>query len=122
MFEVEVLLWGSYLRGHEHSVCSCLCLCPCSEGIVLFGEPLCLKNPELWSKLKLTSSSELRSDFSFSLSVWYSNVSRCCGLACNNTGMLGTLGSVLLAELLRSSLGLVGPRSGPRAAFMVCSL
>ena len=36
--------------------------------------------------------------------------------------MLGTLGSMLLAELLRSSLGLVGPKNGPRAAFMVCSL
>ena len=91
-------------------------------GMVLFGEPLGLKNPELGSKLKWTSLSELRSDPSFSLSVWCSKVFRCCGLACNNTGMLGTLGSMLLAELLRSSLGLVGPKNGPRAEFMVCSL
>ena len=34
---------------------------------------------------------------------------------------LGTLGSVLLAKLLRSGLALVGQRSSFRAAFMVCS-
>ena len=56
-------------------------------GMVLFGEPLGLKNPELGSKLKWTSLSELRSDPSFSLSVWYSKVSRCCELACSITGM-----------------------------------
>ena len=91
-------------------------------GMVLFGEPLSLKNPELGSKLKSTSSLELGSDPSFSLSVGYSKVSRCSGLACNTAGVLGLIGSVLLAELLRSSLGLVGPKNGPRAAFMVCSL
>ena len=47
---------------------------------------------------------------------------RCCGLACSTTGVLGILGSMLLAELLRFGLGLVGPKNGPCAAFMVCSL
>ena len=51
----------------------------------------------------------------------------CCRLACNTTGVLGVLGSVFLSELLRSELlrsdlGLVGPKNGPRAAFMVFSL
>ena len=47
---------------------------------------------------------------------------RCCGLACNTTGVLGVLGSAFLSELLGSDLGQVGLKNGPRAAFMVCSL
>ena len=85
---------------------------------MLFRELLCLKDPRLWSRLKLMSSSELRSDLSFSLSVWCSVVSGCCG----RVEMLGTLGSVLWVDLSRSSLGLGGPEIGPWAAFVVCSL
>ena len=74
---------------------------------MLFRELLCLKDPRLWSRLKLTSSLELRTDFSFLLSMRCSAVSGYCGCV----GMLGTLGSVLWVDLLRSSLGLDGPES-----------
>ena len=65
-------------------------------------------------------TSMLMSNPSFSLSVGYSKVSGCCGLTCSTVGVLGLLGSVLLAELLGSRLGLFGPKDGTRAAFMVC--
>ena len=82
---------------------------------MLFGELLYLKDPRLWFGLNSMSSSEMRSDLSFSLSV------RCCVVS-ECVEMLGTLGSVLWVDLLRSSLGLDGPEVGPWAAFVVCSV
>ena len=81
---------------------------------MLFGELLCLKDPRLWFGLNSMSSSEMRSDLSFSLPV------RCCVVS-ECVEMLGTLGSVLRVDLLMSSLGLGGPEVGPWAAFVVCS-
>ena len=70
--------------------------------------------------IEVTSSSKLMSSLSISLSVGRSKVSGCCGLTCSTVGVLGLLGSVLLSEFFGSSLGLVGPKNGTRAAFMVC--